>query len=153
MKSWLSCLFLLFAVSALGVKSGEAQSTDDLPAAPSAVNQPKAAPPKPPAPPPPAPETQPPAVGRAGDPGPQQPPPTEATTDHEVPKSGGTDSGGTTIYSTVNEVSVVFTVTDKHNHYVKDLARTDFRVIDDERPVEDIRSFRRETDLPLMVGL
>lgn len=47
----------------------------------------------------------------------------------------------------------MFTVTDKHNHYVKDLARGDFRVLDDQRPVENIRSFRRETDLPLQVGL
>ncbi len=53
----------------------------------------------------------------------------------------------------VNEVSVVFTVTDKHNHYVKDLGKNDFKVVDDERPVEEIRSFRRETDLPIQVGL
>jgi VWFA-related protein len=44
-------------------------------------------------------------------------------------------------------------VTDKHNHYVKDLDKKDFKVIDDGRPVEEIRSFRRETDLPLRVGL
>lgn len=79
--------------------------------------------------------------------------PTEANTSHDVPKTDAIDQGGTTIYSTVNEVSVVFTVTDKHNRYVKDLGRTDFRVVDDERAVEDIRSFRRETDLPLQVGL
>jgi VWFA-related protein len=55
--------------------------------------------------------------------------------------------------STVNEVPVVFTVTDKHNHYVRDLSQKDFRVMDDGRPIVDIRSFRRETDLPLRVGL
>ncbi len=44
-------------------------------------------------------------------------------------------------------------MTDKHNHYVRDLAKNDFKVIDDTKPVEDIRSFRRETDLPLQVGL
>ncbi len=53
----------------------------------------------------------------------------------------------------VNEVPVVFTVTDKHNHYVRDLSKKDFKVIDDGRPVNEIRSFRRETDLPLRVGL
>ena len=53
----------------------------------------------------------------------------------------------------VNEVPVVFTVTDKHNHYVRDLSKKDFKVMDDGRPVDDIRSFRRETDLPLRVGL
>jgi VWFA-related protein len=44
-------------------------------------------------------------------------------------------------------------VTDKHNHYVRDLSKNDFKVIDDGRPVPEIRSFRRETDLPLRVGL
>ena len=53
----------------------------------------------------------------------------------------------------VNEVNVVFTVTDRHNHYVQDLVKGDFQVIDDDKPVDLIRSFRRETDLPLQVGL
>lgn len=47
----------------------------------------------------------------------------------------------------------MFTVTDKHNHYVRDLSKNDFKVMDDGRPVLEIRSFRRETDLPLRVGL
>jgi len=47
----------------------------------------------------------------------------------------------------------VFTVTDKHNHYVKDLTKKDFAVLDNQLPVSNIRSFRRETDLPLQVGL
>ena len=58
-----------------------------------------------------------------------------------------------TITKTVNEVNVVFTVTDRHNHYVPDLTKSDFKVVDDEKPVDVIRSFRRETDLPLQVGL
>jgi len=57
-----------------------------------------------------------------------------------------------TIRHVVNEVRVVFTVTDRHGHYIKDLKRTDFRVIDDQKPAE-LRSFRSETDLPLQVGL
>jgi VWFA-related protein len=56
------------------------------------------------------------------------------------------------IRKTVNEVRVVFTVTDKHGHYIKDLKRDNFRVIDDQKPAE-LRSFRSETDLPLQVGL
>ena len=58
-----------------------------------------------------------------------------------------------TIRSTVNEVNVVFTVTDKHGRYVKDLKRGDFEVIDDSKPAREIRSFHNETDLPLQVGL
>jgi VWFA-related protein len=46
----------------------------------------------------------------------------------------------------------VFTVTDRHGRYIKDLKRNDFRVIDDQKPAE-LRSFRSETDLPLQVGL
>ena len=57
-----------------------------------------------------------------------------------------------TIRSSVNEVRVVFTVTDRHGHYIKDLKKEEFRVIDDRKPAE-LRSFRAETDLPLQVGL
>ncbi len=52
----------------------------------------------------------------------------------------------------MEEVRVVFTVTDKHGHYIKDLKRDDFKVLDDRKPAE-LRSFRSETDLPLQVGL
>jgi Ca-activated chloride channel homolog len=53
----------------------------------------------------------------------------------------------------VNEVRVIFTVTDKHGRYIKDLKKNDFKVVDDRRPAAQIRSFRSETDLPLQVGL
>jgi len=59
----------------------------------------------------------------------------------------------TTIKVPVNEVRVIFTVTDKHGHYIKDLKKNDFKVIDDRKPAEQVRSFRSETDLPLQVGL
>jgi VWFA-related protein len=59
----------------------------------------------------------------------------------------------TIIRSTVNEVNVVFAVTDKHNHYVKDLKASDFRVLDNRMPPASIRSFASETNLPLRVGL
>ncbi len=62
------------------------------------------------------------------------------------------DDSLATITSTVNEVRVVFTVTDRHGHYIKDLKSTDFKVIDDQKPAT-LRSFRSETDLPLQVGL
>lgn len=58
-----------------------------------------------------------------------------------------------TIRKTVNEVNVVFTVTDKHGRYIKDLQKDEFKVIDDNRPVDQINSFAKETDLPLQVGL
>jgi VWFA-related protein len=68
------------------------------------------------------------------------------------PDSVNSDEAVTTLRTTVNEVRLVFTVTDRHGHYIKDLKKTDFRVIDDQKPAE-IRSFYAETDLPLQVGL
>ena len=53
----------------------------------------------------------------------------------------------------VNEVRAIFTVTDKHGRYIKDLKQGDFRVLDDHKPAARINSFRSETDLPLQVGL
>jgi len=111
------------------------QSNDDLPSAPSAVNKPKPGPKPDPAPPQSAP-----AAADLSDP-------------RDKNDANAPSSDPNTIRVPVNEVNVVFTVTDKHNRYVKDLSKTDFKVLDDDRPVEEIRSFRRETDLPLQVGL
>jgi len=58
-----------------------------------------------------------------------------------------------TIHATTNEVNVVFTVTDKHGKRITDLKQNDFRVVDDNKPPEEIRSFHAETNLPLQVGL
>jgi Ca-activated chloride channel homolog len=52
-----------------------------------------------------------------------------------------------------NEVNVVFTVTDKHGRRVTDLKQSDFKIVDDSKPAEEIRSFRAEANLPLLVGL
>ena len=70
----------------------------------------------------------------------------------ENPAKPDSDESVATIIHVVNEVRVVFTVTDRHGHYIKDLKRTDFRVVDDQKPAE-LRSFNSETDLPLQVGL
>jgi VWFA-related protein len=52
-----------------------------------------------------------------------------------------------------NEVNVVFTVTDRHGKRVTDLKQADFRIVDDNKPVMEVRSFHAETNLPLQVGL
>jgi len=62
------------------------------------------------------------------------------------------DESIATISKAVNEVRVIFTVTDRHGHYIKDLKKEDFKVIDDRVPAS-VLSFRSETDLPLQVGL
>src|SRR2546422_7297267 len=63
------------------------------------------------------------------------------------------DNAVTKIVRVVNEVNVVFTVTDKHGRYAKNLKKNDFNVLDDSKPAEEVRSFHSETDLPLQVGL
>ena len=81
-----------------------------------------------------------------------RPPAGQVQSQPQNPDSSDSDDSITTLRSTVNEVRVVFTVTDRHGRYIKDLKRNDFRVIDDQKPAE-LRSFRSETDLPLQVGL
>jgi VWFA-related protein len=58
-----------------------------------------------------------------------------------------------TIRKSVDEVNVIFTVTDKRGQFVKNLSRSDFKVLDDKKPPAAVVSFRSETDLPLRVGL
>jgi VWFA-related protein len=63
------------------------------------------------------------------------------------------DDSALTIKVRSDEVNVVFTVTDKHGKRITDLKQNDFRVMDDNKPPEFIRSFAAETNLPLQVGL
>jgi Ca-activated chloride channel homolog len=67
--------------------------------------------------------------------------------------SDGPDSAVITIHKRVNEVNVLFIATDKHGKFVRDLNQTDFAILDDHKPPEAIVNFRRETDLPLDLGL
>ncbi len=68
--------------------------------------------------------------------------------------SGPSDAGAIPrIRVGINEVNVVFTVTDKHGKRVTDLKQNDFRIVDDNKPAVEIHSFRAEANLPLQVGL
>src|SRR6202008_4769864 len=58
-----------------------------------------------------------------------------------------------TIRKRVDEVNVLFIATDKHGKFVRNLGQNDFNFFDDHKPVESIVAFRRETDLPLKMGL
>jgi len=69
-----------------------------------------------------------------------------------APPSNSDSDDSFKVRKTVNEVSLVFTVTDRPGRYIKDLQKSDFKVIDDQKPA-DVSSFRSETDLPLQVGL
>ncbi len=58
-----------------------------------------------------------------------------------------------TFRTRVNEVNVLFIATDKHGKFVRDLTQNDFSILDDHKPPQAILNFRRETDLPLHLGL
>jgi Ca-activated chloride channel homolog len=58
-----------------------------------------------------------------------------------------------TIHKRVDEVNVLFIATDKHGKFVRDLNQQDFSILDDHKPPQAIVNFRRETDLPLHLGL
>src|SRR6476661_9220707 len=58
-----------------------------------------------------------------------------------------------TFHSRSDEVNVIFTVTDKHNKFIKDLKEKQFKFLDNNKPPKQIMNFSAETDLPLRVGL
>lgn len=70
-----------------------------------------------------------------------------------APDNSNDEAPLTTITKRVNEVSVLFTATDRHGKFVKNLGENDFQVLDDHKPPQSIVDFRSETDLPLRLGL
>ncbi len=66
----------------------------------------------------------------------------------------GSDDQPLEIYrARTDEVNVIFTVTDKHNKFVKDLKQSQFKILDNNQPPRQIMNFEAETDMPLRVGL
>ena len=74
---------------------------------------------------------------------------------YEAPAPGSSDDQGAilTIRKRVDEVNVLFIATDKRGKFVRDLNQGDFTILDDHKPPQAIVNFRRETDLPLDLGL
>jgi len=141
-------IFLLLTVAAL---AAPALAQNELPSAPSAVKDP------PPTPPPPAPQPGPSKNSApAGSKPEAQPASKDAASPPAAPASGTKNEGPPpleTIVKRVDEVNVVFTVTDKRKRFVKNLSEFDFKVLDDGRPPQTVVHFRRETGLPLRVAL
>lgn len=63
------------------------------------------------------------------------------------------DESVLTIKKRVDEVNVLFIATDKHGKFVRNLGQKDFAILDDHKPPQAIVNFRRETDLPIELGL
>jgi Ca-activated chloride channel homolog len=166
-------LIALLVAAALSLPAWT-QSGTDLPSAPSAVAQEKKAPPPPPAQ---AEQKKDDSHGNSGGdvletleaprnaaPAPKAAHPAAATAPAASPDTSNAkatnspsdipiDSVAERIKKTVNEVNVVFTVTDKRGRFIKNLTQKDIKVLDDRKPVDAIRNFQSQTDLPLRVGL
>ena len=71
------------------------------------------------------------------------------------PPAGQDQSGDTApvIKVGVNEVNLIFTVTDKHGHYIPNLQQSDFALLDNQRAPARVTSFRQQINLPLRVGI
>jgi VWFA-related protein len=69
------------------------------------------------------------------------------------PDTGQPDDSILTIKTRVNEVNVLFIATDKRGKFVRNLDQKDFAILDDHKPPQSIVNFRRETDLPIELGL
>jgi VWFA-related protein len=146
-----------FAVWIVALPLAAQDSAKDLPAAPSATVQQKAQPAASPATSsastpagsnePAAPADSPPAPGAPADTG------GSAAANAPILENQPTEQPATTIRVPVNEVNLIFTATDKRGRLIKDLKRDDLKVIDDGHSDTQIRSFQRQTDLPLRLGM
>jgi VWFA-related protein len=157
-RRW-SSVFVAFLFSTVPFAWAVPQaSQSELPSAPSAVAMPKKQSPTPPTT---APSTTPAATTpRAADPAQStaqvpQPPVADAPSGTPPQPAAQPDESDpvATIVSTVNEVNMVFTATDKHGRFIKDLKKNDIQILDDTKQVSRIRSFSSQTDLPLQVAL
>jgi VWFA-related protein len=63
------------------------------------------------------------------------------------------DAAEPVIHVGVNEVNLIFTVTDKHGHYIPNLKQSDFALLDDQKAPAKVNSFRQQINLPLRVGI
>ncbi|HSY12540.1 MAG TPA: VWA domain-containing protein [Verrucomicrobiae bacterium] len=157
MKYW----FIVVLTAALSLELVAQNSSQQLPNAPSSSKYPP-----PPSTPPPANTTTQTGAAQSGT-TPSDPAPSGTSSGSQAskptPPAGNNSAGAadapapddtlTVIRKRVDEVNVVFTVTDKRDHFVKDLTQSDFRVLDDNKPAQSIQSFSRQTNLPLRVGL
>ena len=81
---------------------------------------------------------------------------TPGTPSPEAPATAatpGTDDSPYKFGVRTDLVNVIFTVTDKHGRFIKDLKENDFKILDNNLPPKQVVNFEAETDLPLRVGL
>ncbi len=86
-----------------------------------------------------------------------QPPatPTPAPASQQAPAQAAeaNDVNVPTIRLGVNEVNLIFTVTDKHGRYNPNLKQSDFALLDDQKAPARVNAFHQQINLPLRVGI
>ena len=98
----------------------------------------------------PSPAPQPPAQTT---PAPQPPSQPASGQQPTAPAPDQAEDTGQVLRLGVNEVNLIFTVTDKHGHYIPNLKQSDFALLDDQKAPAKITSFRQQINLPLRVGI
>jgi VWFA-related protein len=144
----LFCSFLLLClvVAAASLRAQTTSQTSTQTSIPSGA-QPTATPTTAP-PSSPAPAPQPPAAAP-----PQSPAQTPAQQPNAAPSLPTQDQPTETIKVQVNEVNLIFTVTDKKGKFITGLRRENFGLLDDGRPPLAVLRFTQQTHLPLRVGI
>ena len=70
------------------------------------------------------------------------------------PADAQAEQGSDTVFRIgANEVNLIFTVTDRHGHYVSNLKLQDFALLDDGKAPAKVTSFHQQINLPLRVGI
>jgi Ca-activated chloride channel homolog len=116
-----------------------------------------------PAPPASAPATAPQGNATAPAPSPQStapapaqkpaPPGSLAAVPQDPGSANGQNDGQFTIRTNVNEVNLIFTVTDKHGRFIQNLNQRDFALLDNQKAPAQVFNFTQQTNLPLRVGI
>jgi VWFA-related protein len=101
--------------------------------------------------------SQPASVPAAQQPAPDQAAPQQPAA-QPAGQTGQTGQAGqevppTIIRMNVNEVNLIFTVTDKNKHYIPNLQQSDFALLDDGKAPAHVKSFHQQINLPLRVGI
>jgi VWFA-related protein len=86
---------------------------------------------------------------------PAAPPAAPAAAQHAPATAPGDqiDANAPVVRLNANEVNLIFTVTDKHGHYIPNLRQSDFALLDDQKAPAKVTSFRQQINLPLRVGI
>jgi VWFA-related protein len=86
-------------------------------------------------------------------PPPAAPPATQTAPAPAAAPGDQIDADAPVVRLNANEVNLIFTVTDKHGHYIPNLRQSDFALLDDQKAPVRVTSFRQQINLPLRVGI